>query len=329
MKRAVSVFFAMVLACGLLGALPSLAFAEADETSTVELVAEAPDEPGADALGTETPSEPNAEEPVVKGSEENPLPEPLELAPMAIMWHVSDELDLIEALDEMKSGDVIQMNNSFSASIIIEVPTSKGANNIAIDMGGHTLTLTNPHGGIIVRAFGNLTIMSGGTLVGNNVLQTHGNNSNLSVLADIISTGYGISAVGFSNVSYTGSITATGADAIGAYADLEAIIVIDGTITARNYVQVGPKIMAREDGKESLRMGGYLEYSYQDESFIFVRKALTTELEDTPVTDDTTSKLPATGDTTNLATLAILLVFSLLGASTVFISRRRIHKQVL
>jgi len=142
---------------------------------------------------------------------------------------------------------------------------------------------------------------------------------------------FGVLSAAGAEVLIGGNVIVTGANGIGAlagnpYNSPASFITVDGTITAEYYVGLGSAdafslwaVLTAADNKPTSTLAGYKEYT-DGINFVWV-KDTSTNPGDKPGTGT-----PATGDTTGLAALAIILALAALGTIGIALSRRkRLH----
>jgi len=121
-----------------------------------------------------------------------------------------------------------------------------------------------------------------------------------------------------------GDVTATHADGVGAWADFGGHIIVNGSISAVNYIIAYRLLFAPEDHAETSSLPGYLEYT---DGTDFVWVLIPVDPNDV-VGGDGSSALPSAGDA---APLALALLFSLmaLGVTSLVMSRKHHGKEAL
>jgi len=194
--RAMSLLLSLLLALGLLGAMPSLAFGEEGEGTPVG------------AAG---------------GSAIDPMATPPDASDICMILAVPDNIGyatLADALAAAASGDTIVLLQDITEATVIDVSFP-----LTIDLGSFNLDLDGEY--ISVDSTGDLTISNGGTL---STIQIYVSGGKLTATADIIISHPSASDVIF--IDSAGEVTITGnvIGEINAY-DPGTTVIVNGNIT--------------------------------------------------------------------------------------------------
>ncbi|MCL2528911.1 MAG: hypothetical protein FWE41_01040 [Coriobacteriia bacterium] len=128
-------------------------------------------------------------------------------------------------------------------------------------------------GGAEVNFAGNINALSGMTVTDSGSQVTFTGNINVSDSAYF--GALGLSATSGGSITANGSIVASGTNAIGAYAGYGGKIIVNGTISAPNYISfyspaLGSTSKTAAEHEPTSSKLGYLEYTDDSENFVWV-----------------------------------------------------------
>ena len=162
--------------------------------------------------------------------------------------------------------------------------------------------------GALVMATGNI---SGGA-AGISAIEA----ANVTVTGNVSTTeplfGYNAISAIDATVTVTGNVTAVvDANSVGAFAQNGGMITIDGIITASVYIMLDTATKTAADYQANSSLAGYLEFT-DGTNFVWVKGEIPSQPGGTP----------ATGDSTGMVALAIILALAALGMAGIELSRR-------
>ena len=148
---------------------------------------------------------------------------------------------------------------------------------------------------------------------------------------------YAVLAVYGSTITINGNIKASGSELVtGVYCEFDSKVIVNGTIDAPRYISLGyfenesgafELILAADDHDEVSSRSGYLQYSriYDNDGvpgsdYVWVR------IGGTNPNPDPGPTIPKTGDFETLLASSCTLLFALMGAGALVVSRRKVRQ---